>query len=68
MAGSSIRMAAIEKMVDDIEYKGQILARTNKVDSAVKGTGALGFAIGCIAALLLVLVPIAILIGIAGGF
>jgi len=68
MAGSIIRMAAIEKMVDDIEYKGQILARTNKVDSAVKGTGVLGFAIGCIVALLLVLVPIAILIGIGGGF
>ena len=62
MAGSIIRMAAIDKMVSDIEYKGQILARTNKIDSAVKGTGALGFAIGCIAALLLVLVPAVVFI------
>ena len=63
MAGSIIRMVAIDKMVSDIEYKGQILARTNKIDSAVKGTGALGFAIGFISALLLVLVPVFMKIG-----
>ena len=39
-------MAAIDKMVDDIRYKGQILARTNKVESAISGNALLGFAVG----------------------
>ena len=57
MAGSIIRMAAIDKMVDNIRYKGQILARTNKVDSAISSSGLVGFAAGLVLALVLILVP-----------
>jgi tetrahydromethanopterin S-methyltransferase subunit F len=41
-----IRMVAIENMVENIRYKSQILARTNKIDSAVSATGLVGFAAG----------------------
>jgi len=50
-------MAAIEAMVSDIKYKGQILARTNKLESGIMNTGVIGFAIGLAFALLLV-VPV----------
>ncbi|MDO5843830.1 MAG: tetrahydromethanopterin S-methyltransferase subunit F [Methanocorpusculum sp.] len=66
MAGSIIRMAAIEKMVDDIRYKGQILARTNKVESAISGSGVVGFGAGIAIAFILILVPILILF-VTGG-
>jgi tetrahydromethanopterin S-methyltransferase subunit F len=52
-----VRMAAIDNMVYDIKYKGQILARTNKLESGVMGSGVVGFAIGLAVALLLV-VPV----------
>ena len=58
MAGSTIRMAAIDKMVDDIRYKGQILARTNKVESAISGNSLLGFAVGVALSLVLILGPV----------
>ena len=32
-------MVAIENMVENIRYKSQILARTNKIDSAVTASG-----------------------------
>ena len=63
MAGSIIRMVPINKMVDDIRYKGQILARTNKVDSAISSSGIVGFAAGLVLALVLILVPVLILLG-----
>ncbi|MPL71531.1 hypothetical protein SDC9_17308 [bioreactor metagenome] len=63
MAGSIIRMVPIDKMVDDIRYKGQILARTNKVDSAISSSGIVGFAAGVVIALVLILVPVLILLG-----
>jgi len=50
-------MAAIEAMVSDIKYKGQILARTNKLESGIMNSGVIGFAIGLAIALLLV-VPV----------
>ncbi|HJJ35019.1 MULTISPECIES: tetrahydromethanopterin S-methyltransferase subunit F [Methanocorpusculum] len=62
MAGSIIRMAAIDKMVDNIRYKGQILARTNKVDSAISSSGLVGFAAGLVLALVLILVPALVLL------
>jgi tetrahydromethanopterin S-methyltransferase subunit F len=58
MAGSTIRMAAIDKMVDDIRYKGQILARTNKVESAFSGNALLGFGVGVALSLVLILGPV----------
>ena len=52
-----VRMAAIEGMVYDIKYKGQILARTNKLESGIMDSGIVGFAIGLAVALLMV-VPV----------
>ena len=52
-----VRMAAIEGMVSNIKYKGQILARTNKLESGVMDSGVIGFAIGLAVALLMV-VPV----------
>ncbi len=52
-----VRMAAIEGMVSNIKYKGQILARTNKLESGVMDSGIIGFAIGLAVALLMV-VPV----------
>jgi len=53
-----VRMVAIENMVENIRYKSQILARTNKIDSAVSATGLIGFMAGLIMALILILVPV----------
>jgi tetrahydromethanopterin S-methyltransferase subunit F len=57
-----VRMVAIENMVENIRYKSQILARTNKIDSAVTATGLVGFVAGILLALILILVP-ALLVG-----
>jgi len=50
-------MAAIEAIMTDIKYKGQILARTNKLESGIMGSGIIGFTIGLAVALILV-VPV----------
>ncbi|MCB5277844.1 MAG: tetrahydromethanopterin S-methyltransferase subunit F [Candidatus Cloacimonetes bacterium] len=63
MAGSIIRMAAVDKMVDNIRYKGQILARTYKMDSAISDSGLVGFGAGLLLALVLILVPVLIFLG-----
>jgi len=63
MAGSIIRMAAIDKMVGNIRYKGQILARTYKMDSAISGSGIVGFGAGLILDLVLILIPVLIFLG-----
>ncbi len=55
-------MVAIENMVENIRYKSQILARTNKIDSAVSAAGVVGFVAGLLTALILILVP-ALLMG-----
>jgi len=52
-----IRMAAIENTVENIRYKGQILARTNKLDSAISGSGVIGFILGAAIALVLIVLP-----------
>jgi tetrahydromethanopterin S-methyltransferase subunit F len=57
-----VRMVAIENMVENIRYKSQILARTNKIDSAVSAAGVVGFVAGLLTALILILVP-ALLMG-----
>jgi tetrahydromethanopterin S-methyltransferase subunit F len=53
-----VRMVAIENMVENIRYKSQILARTNKIDSAVSATGVIGFVAGLLTALILIVVPV----------
>ncbi len=52
-----VRMVAIENMAENIRYKSQILARTNKIDSAVSATGVIGFTAGLLCALILILLP-----------
>jgi tetrahydromethanopterin S-methyltransferase subunit F len=44
--------------VENIRYKSQILARTNKIDSAVSAAGLVGFIAGLFTALILILVPV----------
>jgi len=51
-------MVAIENMVENIRYKSQILARTNKIDSAVSASGLIGFTAGLLCALILILIPV----------
>ena len=51
-------MVAIENMVETIRYKSQILARTNKIDSAVSANGVIGFMAGLLCALILILLPV----------
>jgi tetrahydromethanopterin S-methyltransferase subunit F len=53
-----VRMVAIENMVENIRYKSQILARTNKIDSAVSASGLIGFMAGLLCALILIVIPV----------
>ncbi len=55
-------MVAIDNMVENIRYKSQILARTNKIDSAVSAAGIVGFTIGLLMALIMIVLP-ALLVG-----
>jgi tetrahydromethanopterin S-methyltransferase subunit F len=59
--GGAVRMVAIDGMVENIRYKAQILARTNKVDSAVTGSGLVGFGAGVVFALVFILLPVMVL-------
>jgi tetrahydromethanopterin S-methyltransferase subunit F len=52
-----VRMVAIDNMVENIRYKSQILARTNKLDSAVSASGIVGFTIGLLCAVVLIVLP-----------
>jgi tetrahydromethanopterin S-methyltransferase subunit F len=56
MAGP-IRMVAIDRMVENMRYKAQIIARSNKFDSAISESGVIGFAIGLFVTLVLIVVP-----------
>jgi tetrahydromethanopterin S-methyltransferase subunit F len=56
-AAGPVRMVAIDNMIENIRYKSQILARTNKMDSAVTATGVIGFVLGLLCALILIVVP-----------
>lgn len=53
-----VRMVAIENIAENIRYKSQILARTNKIDSAVSASGVVGFVAGLLTALILIVVPV----------
>ena len=52
-----IRMAAIDGIMSDIRRKAQIIARTNKLESGLMDSGVIGFAIGLILTLVLVVLP-----------
>ena len=51
-------MAAIESLVEDIRYRGQIIARNQKLESGVGATGIIGFLLGFLLVMLLVFVPL----------
>jgi len=50
-------MVAINTMVESIRYKGQIIARSNKTESAMMTTGLMGFLTGFLLALVFVVIP-----------
>ena len=52
-----VRMAAIDAMMADMKFKGQVLARTNKLESGIMDSGIVGFTIGLVIALIMV-VPV----------
>jgi len=56
MAGP-IRMVAIDRMVENMRYKAQLIARSNKFESAISEMGVIGFAVGLFVALVLIVVP-----------
>ena len=56
-AAGPVRLVPIAIMVENIRYKSQILARTNKIDSAISAAGVVGFFAGLVLALILILVP-----------
>jgi tetrahydromethanopterin S-methyltransferase subunit F len=53
-----VRMVAIDNMVESIRYKSQILARTNKLDSAMSSNGLVAFVAGLLIAVILIVVPV----------
>ncbi|HEX7575841.1 MAG TPA: tetrahydromethanopterin S-methyltransferase subunit F [Candidatus Methanoperedens sp.] len=50
-------MAAIELLVEDIRFRGQLIARNQKLESGVGATGVIGFSIGFVIVMITVLVP-----------
>ncbi len=48
-------------MAENIRYKAQIIARTNKLDSGIMAAGMPGFIAGLLLALIFVMVPILVL-------
>ncbi|MCX9015066.1 MAG: tetrahydromethanopterin S-methyltransferase subunit F [Candidatus Methanoperedens sp.] len=50
-------MAVIESLVEDMRYRGQLIARNQKLESAVGATGVIGFALGFVIVVLLILGP-----------
>ena len=54
-------MAAINEMMADVRYKAQIMARTNKLESGIMDSGIIGFAIGLIISMVLVVLPVFLL-------
>ncbi len=54
-------MAQIEPLIEDIRYRGQLIARNQKLESGVGATGVIGFILGFFIVLLAVLVPVFVL-------
>jgi tetrahydromethanopterin S-methyltransferase subunit F len=57
-------MPLIDNVVEDVRYKGQLLARETKLSSGVISTVSLGFAIGFVLAIVMMLGPFAFMGGI----
>jgi len=56
-------MPMIDAIVEDVRYKGQLLARETKLSSGVLATVSVGFAIGFVLAILMMLGPFAFIGG-----
>ena len=56
-AAGPVRMVAIDTMVENVRYKSQILARTNKLDSATTANGLVAFVAGLLIAVILIVIP-----------
>jgi len=56
-------MPMIDAIVEDVRYKGQLLARETKLSSGVLATVSAGFAIGFVLAILMMLGPFAFMGG-----
>ena len=56
-------MPMIDAIVEDVRYKGQLLARETKLSSGVMSTVSVGFAIGFVLAILMMLGPFAFMGG-----
>jgi len=50
-------MVAIESLVADIRFRGQLIARNQKLESGVGATGVIGISIGFVVVMIAVLVP-----------
>ena len=50
-------MVAIDTMVENIRYKAQIIARSNKTESALMTSGLKGFLAGLVIAVVFVVLP-----------
>ena len=57
-------MPMIDAIAEDGRYKGQLLARETKLSSGVMSTVSLGFAIGFVLAIVMMLGPFAFMGGI----
>ena len=57
-------MPMIDAIVEDIRYKGQLLARETKLSSGVLSTVSIGFAIGFVLAIVMMLGPMAFMGGL----
>ncbi len=51
-------MAQLETLVEDIRYRGQLIARNQKLESGVGATGFIGFIIGLVIVMATVLIPV----------
>ena len=57
-------MPMIDAIVEDIRFKGQLLARETKLSSGVMATVSIGFAIGFVLAIVMMLGPFALMGGV----
>ncbi len=57
-------MPLVDLVVEDVRYKGQLLARETKLSSGVLSTVSMGFAIGFVLAILMMLGPFAFMGGL----
>jgi len=48
----------VESLVEDIRYRGQLIARNQKLESGVGATGVIGFLLGFVVVMLMVLIPV----------